>query len=284
MTPERLSPSQARQRLRTVLAGDACVRPASVHDALTVRAAARLGFPLAMLGGSVAALAVLGAPDHQLLSLDEFAGLCRRICRPGALPLLVDADHGFGNALHAARCVEELEAAGVAGMTLEDTALPMSYGADGARLVPLAEARGRLASALASRGDPGFVIVARTDARLQAAADLLDRASAYGTVGADALFVTGARDPELLAEAAQVSGLPLIVPEPKGALAGADLAALGVRICLTPHKTLPAALSAAWDSLAAAPGARQVEKPAALVDSLSEAQLWDDRIARFLGP
>lgn len=284
MKAERLTACGSRRALRMILDGRTCARPASVYDALSVRAAARLGFPLAMLGGSVAALAVLGAPDHQMLTLDEFAGLCRRICRAGALPLLVDADHGFGNALHAARTVEELEAAGVAGMTLEDTALPIGFGATVPALVSLEEARGRLAAAVAARHDPSFVIVARTDARLQSAEDLLDRASAYGAEGADALFVTGARDPALVAEAAQVSGLPLIVPEPKGALAEADLAALGVRICLTPHKTLPAALSAAWDSLAAAPGAREGEKPAALVETLSEATLWDDRIDRYLKP
>ncbi|SMX36857.1 isocitrate lyase/PEP mutase family protein [Maliponia aquimaris] len=284
MSSERLTPADSRRVLRAILEGDSCVRPASVYDALSVRAAARLGFPLAMLGGSVAALAVLGAPDHQMLTLDEVAGLCRRICRAGALPLLVDADHGFGNALHATRTVEELEAVGVAGMTLEDTALPIGFGATAPALVSLEEARARLVSALEARGDPSFVIVARTDARLLAAQDLIDRVRAYGAEGADALFVTGARAPEVLAEAAQVSRLPLIVPEPKGALAGADLAALGVRICLTPHRTLPAALSAAWDSLAAAPGAREVEKPADLVETLSEAQLWDDRISRFLTP
>ncbi|MBS0123809.1 isocitrate lyase/PEP mutase family protein [Thetidibacter halocola] len=279
---ERLTPPQARAALRAILSGDACVRPASVYDAMTVRAAARLGFPLAMLGGSVAALAVLGAPDHQLLSLDEFTGLCRRIARPGALPLLVDADHGFGNALHAMRCVEELEAAGVSGMTLEDTALPTSFGAEGGSLIPLPEAEGKLRAALEARSDPGFVIAARTDARLQSGEALIARSAAYGLTGVDALFVTGARDAALLARAHEASGLPLIVPEPKGALAGADLAALGVRICLTPHRTFPAALSAAWDSLAATPGAQPTDKPEALPEELSEAALWTDLIARHL--
>lgn len=279
---ERLTPSRARAGLRTILEGDVCVRPASVYDAMTIRAAARLGFPLAMLGGSVAALAVLGAPDHQLLSLDEFAGLCRRIVRPGALPLLVDADHGFGNALHAMRCVEELEAAGVAGMTLEDTALPTPFGSTGGMLIALPEAESKLRAALEARSDPSFVIAARTDARLQSAEALIARAAAYGSIGADALFITGARDADLLARARDASGLPLIVPEPRGALAEQDLATLGVRICLTPHRTFPAALSAAWESLAATPGAQTSDKPENLSESLSESARWDDLMARFL--
>ncbi|WP_353475044.1 isocitrate lyase/phosphoenolpyruvate mutase family protein [Salipiger sp. H15] len=279
---DTINVAEARARLRAILAGGDCVRPASVYDALTARAAARLGFRLGMLGGSVAALAVLGAPDHALLSLDEFAGLCRRICRVGALPLIVDADHGFGPALHAMRTVEELEAAGVAGMTLEDTCLPRPFGAAGGSLVSLPEATAKIAAALAARRDPSFVIIARTDARLQDEDSLIARARAFGKAGADALFVTGARDPRLLASARAAARLPLVIPEPKGALAGADLAALGVRICLTPHRTLPAAVSAAWDSLAATPGAAAAGKPEDLMSELSEAARYEALISRYL--
>lgn len=279
-----ISAAEGRARLRAILGGTDCVRPASVYDALSARAAARLGFPLAMLGGSVAALAVLGAPDLALLSLDEFAGLCRRICREGALPLIVDADHGFGTALHAMRTVEELEAAGVAGMTLEDTCLPRPYGATAGSLVSLPEALAKVEAALAARCDPSFAILARTDARLQDAESLIARARAFGAAGADALFITGARDADLLARAGQAAGLPLVIPEPKGALEEADLAALGVRICLTPHRTLPAAVSAAWDSLAATPGAQATERPGDLTAELSHAGRYEALVARFMQP
>lgn len=281
---EKLTTRAARDALRAILAGSACHRPASVYDPLSARAAARLGFPLAMLGGSVAALAVLGAPDHALLTLDELAGLCRRITRAGALPLIVDADHGFGGALQAMRTVEELETAGVAGMTLEDTCLPRPFGATGASLILLPEARAKLEAALAARGDPGFAIIARTDARLQDATELLARARCFGAAGADALFVTGARDPALLREAGSAAGCPLVIPEPKGPLAGADLAALGVRICLTPHRTLPAALEAAWRSLAETPGASAAPQvpPDALIAELSEVARYGQLIARHL--
>jgi carboxyvinyl-carboxyphosphonate phosphorylmutase len=277
-----LSALAARQALRAVLAGSVSVRTASVHDPLTARIAARLGFPVGMLGGSVAALVVLGAPDHALLSLDELAGLCRRISRAGALPLLVDADHGFGNALHAMRCVAELEAAGVAGLTVEDTCLPQAYGATGAALISLAEARKKLTAAVAGRQDPALVIVARTDARLQDADSLIARAQAYGATGADAMFITGARDPAVVARAQSAAGLPLIIPAPQGDMAKVDLTALGVRICLTPHRTLPAATAAAWDSLAATPGAASVARPADLMAELSDATHYDALIARYL--
>src|SRR6218665_2538910 len=135
-------------RFRKILEGDRCVRPASVFDPLSIRMAAGAGHELAMLGGSVAALAVLGAPDHALLTLDEFAGLCRRICRRAPIPLMVDADHGYGNALNVMRCVEEMESAGVAAMSLEDTALPYGFGQVESQLISVSEAAGKIAAAV----------------------------------------------------------------------------------------------------------------------------------------
>ena len=89
-----------RRRFRGVIEGGRCIRPGSVHDALSARIAEDLGFEAGMLGGSVASLAVLGAPDVMVLTLSELAGLVLRINRAGNLPLMVDADHGFGNALN----------------------------------------------------------------------------------------------------------------------------------------------------------------------------------------
>ena len=113
-----------RQKLRAVLNGKTCVYPGSVFDPLSARIAEDLGFEVGMFGGSIAALVVLGAPDLILLSLSELAEQCRRICRAGEIPVIVDADHGYGNALNVRRTVEELEGAGVAGVTVEDTLLP----------------------------------------------------------------------------------------------------------------------------------------------------------------
>ena len=111
-----------RQSLRAHLDTDHCIVPASIFDPFSARIAEDLGYEIGMLGGSTASLAVLGAPDLIVLTLTEFAEQCRRISRASALPFMADADHGYGNALNVMRTVEELETAGVAALTIEDTA------------------------------------------------------------------------------------------------------------------------------------------------------------------
>src|SRR6185369_6025528 len=103
-------------------------RPGSVYDATSIRLAEDLGFEAGMFGGSVASLAVLGDPDVTLITLTELAEQMRRMSRAASLPVIVDADHGYGNALNVRRTVQELEAAGAASLTIEDTLLPQAYG------------------------------------------------------------------------------------------------------------------------------------------------------------
>ena len=131
---------QRREKLRSILNGSACIRPGSVYDATSIRIAEDLGFELGMFGGSVASLVVLGDPDIALITLTELAEQMRRMSRAADLPVLVDADHGYGNALNVRRTVQELEAAGAAGLTIEDTLLPQAFGAAQA---PADLARGR---------------------------------------------------------------------------------------------------------------------------------------------
>ena len=100
-----------RKRFRAILTGERCVHPGSVFDPISARIAEDLGFEVGMFAGSIASLTVLGAPDLIVLTLSEFAGQAYRINRAGNLPLMVDADHGYGNALNAKRTVEELETA-----------------------------------------------------------------------------------------------------------------------------------------------------------------------------
>src|SRR6201998_1157520 len=125
-----------RERYRAVLAGKEFIHPGSVFDAISARIAEDLGFEVGMFAGSIASFAVLGAPDLILVTLTEFAGQPYRICRAGNLALLVDSDHGYGNALNVRRTVEELETAGVAALSIEDTLLPAPFGElDKTRLV-----------------------------------------------------------------------------------------------------------------------------------------------------
>ena len=141
-----------RKRFRAALEGQRCIHPASVYDAISARIAEDLGFEVGMFAGSVASMAVLGAPDLIVLTLSEFAGQAYRINRAGNLPLLVDADHGYGNALSVKRTVEELETAGVCALSIEDTELPQPFGAAKPRLVGLAEGVGKMKAQPGSRG------------------------------------------------------------------------------------------------------------------------------------
>src|SRR5215472_12863403 len=151
-----------RRRFRAILKGDRCYHPASVFDPPSARIAQDLGFEVGMFAGSTASLTVLGAPDLILITLSEFAGQAYRINRAFDLPLLVDADHGYGNALNVMRTVQELESVGVAALTIEDTVLPRPYGPGGRGLTSIEEGVGRMRAALAARQDPDLVIVGRT--------------------------------------------------------------------------------------------------------------------------
>ena len=137
--------------MRAVLSGKECVYPASVFDPISARVAERLGFSVFMLAGSVASWAILGALDKVVITLSELALLAKRIALASGQPLLIDADHGYGNALNVARTVEELETAGVAGLTIEDTVLPTPYGKTGkAGLIPIEEGVGKMRAALSA--------------------------------------------------------------------------------------------------------------------------------------
>src|ERR1700719_4671599 len=181
-----------REKLRSILVGSACIRPGSVYDAVSIRIAEDLGFEVGMFGGSVASLAVLGDPDIALITLTELAEQMRRMSRAAALPVLVDADHGYGNALNVRRTVQELEAAGAAGLTIEDTLLPQTFGQTKTQLISLEEGTGKVKAALDARGDPALIIMARTGAVLISGLDdTIARAIAYEATGVDALFLTG---------------------------------------------------------------------------------------------
>ena len=248
------STAQRRASFRAILAGAACIHPASVHDPIAGRIAADLGFEAAMFAGSVASLAVLGAPDIIVLTLSEFADQARRICRGGAPPLLVDADHGYGNALNVMRTVEELETAGIAALTIEDTDLPRAHGGGEPGLLSLEAGLGKMRAAVAARDDEGLVVVARTSAlNLVNLDEAVRRAKAYATCGADALFFTGVTDwDQLAAIQAAAGGLPIILGGTPANMADkARLAAHGVRVALQGHQPFAAAVAAIHATLKA---------------------------------
>ena len=246
--------SERRERFRTLIEGDRCVYPGSVFDPISARIAEELGFEVGMFAGSVGSMAVLGSPDLILLSLSEFADQAYRICRAGNLALLVDADHGYGNALNVRRTVEELETAGVAALTIEDTALPQSYGTVGATgLISIEEGVGKMKAALNGRQDPSLVIAGRTGAMsITGAEDTVARIRAYELAGVDAVFLSGVTNIEQLTMVSDAVNIPIFLGGSASALGEIDsLSAAGVRICLQGHQPFQAAVKATYDTLKA---------------------------------
>lgn len=242
-----------RQRFRAILAGNRCVHPGSVFDPISARIAEDLGFEVGMFAGSTASLTVLGAPDLIVLTLSEFAGQAYRIGRAGNLSLMVDADHGYGNALNAKRTVEELETAGVAGLSLEDTDLPTPFGTTAPRLVPIAEGVGKMKAALAGRQDPLLCIAGRTSAvQITGVDDAIARGKAYEEAGVDALFFVGVKTRAELDAISAATTLPIILGGVAGDLTDlAYLSARRVRIALQGHQPFAAAVKAIHDTLRA---------------------------------
>jgi len=245
-----------RERLRSVIAGGRCIYPGSVFDPISARIAEDLGFEAGMFAGSIASFTVLGAPDIVMLTLTEFAQQAYRINRAGKLPLLVDADHGYGNALNVKRTVEELETAGVAGLTIEDTLLPTPYGAAGPTLIPIAEGVGKMKAALAGRQDKRLVIVGRTSAMaITGVADTIARLKAYEEAGVDMLFMAGVKTRAQLDAVAAAVKLPLFLGSPGAELYDLDyLSARNVRVCLQGHLPFMAAVNTVYETLKALRG------------------------------
>jgi carboxyvinyl-carboxyphosphonate phosphorylmutase len=242
-----------RKRLRAILAGDRCIHPGSVFDPISARIAEDLGFELGMFAGSTASLTVLGAPDLIVLTLSEFAGQAYRINRAGGLPLLVDADHGYGNALNVKRTVEELETAGVAALSIEDTDLPTPFGTAKPRLTTIAEGVGKMKAALAGRQDPLLAIAGRTSAvQVTGLDDAIARGKAYEQVGVDALFFVGVRTRAELDALSAATRIPIILGGATPELSDRDyLASRRVRIALQGHQPFAAAVKAVHDTLKA---------------------------------
>lgn len=244
--------TQRRRTMRGLLEGGRCLHPASVYDPVSARIAVELGFDCAILAGSTAALAVLGSPDIVALTLSEFASLITRITRAAPIPLLVDADHGYGNAHSVMRTVVELEREGVAALTIEDTELPQAFGATVPRLVSRAEGLGKIRAALAARTDPTLVIVGRTSAvAIAGMEEAVARAQAYAAAGVDALFFTGVQSLEQVKALRVASPLPIILGGGGAVADAATLAEHGVRIALAGHQPIHAGFQAVYDTMLA---------------------------------
>lgn len=279
-----------REKLRSILSGPACVRPGSVYDAVSIRIAEDLGFELGMFGGSVASLAVLGDPDIALITLTELAEQMRRMSRAAALPVLVDADHGYGNALNVRRTVQELEVAGAAGLTIEDTLLPQAFGEAGTNLISLEEGVGKMKAALDGRGDPALVIMARTGAAsITSLGDAIERARAYEDTGVDALFFTGIKSRAELDAISVATRLPIVLGGAPEEMSDLDyLRERRVHVALQGHAPFAAATLAIYETLKAlregtSPGHLKGLASRDLTNHVTREAAMSARLAEFLG-
>jgi carboxyvinyl-carboxyphosphonate phosphorylmutase len=249
----KLSHSALRRNFRELLASKACFDTASVFDPMSARIAADLGFEVGILGGSVASLQVLAAPDFALITLSEFVEQATRIGRVAQLPFIADADHGYGNALNVMRTVEELERAGVAALTIEDTLLPAQFGRKSTDLISIEEGIGKVKAALEARVDPELSIIARTNAAVLSVPHIIERTQAYEKAGADGICIVGIKDFEHLEQISEKLTVPLMLvtygnPNLKDQQRLADL---GVRVVVAGHAAYFASIKATYDSLRA---------------------------------
>ena len=279
-----------RERYRAVLAGDACVHPGSVFDPISARIAEDLGFEVGMFAGSIASHTVLGAPDLIVLTLTEFAQQAYRINRAGKLPLMVDADHGYGNALSVMRTVQELETAGVAALTIEDTVLPRPFAEAKPALISLEEGIGKMRAAIAAREDPALCVIGRTSApAITGIEDAIARARAYEQAGVDALFIAGGLTRAQLDALSASVRLPLLLGGVPADLLDKDyLASRRVRIALQGHQPFAAAVQAVYATLKALregtpPGKLEGVAPPALMKRVLRAAAYDAWTGEFLG-
>jgi methylisocitrate lyase len=265
------------RRLRDAIAAGPVMLP-GVFNPLVARMAERVGFQAVYLSGA-ALSASLGLPDVGLVALPEFVDAARAITAATALPLICDADTGFGEALNAERTVREFEAAGVAGIHLEDQQLPKRCGhLSGKQLVEPQEMVAKLRAASAAKRDPDFLLIARTDARgVTSFADAVKRALLYRDAGADAIF------PEAMESAEEFAAFAKEVPGPllanvtefgKSPLIDAkQLEDLGYRLILFPVSTLRIALKAV-ESFLAELHAKGTQKPS-ISRMMTRAELYE---------
>jgi carboxyvinyl-carboxyphosphonate phosphorylmutase len=278
MEPKMIERShhELRKAFGDLLQGTVCKFAASVFDPISVRMASDLGFEVAIQGGSVASLQVLGAPDIALLTLDEYVEQVSRVGRASQIPIIGDADHGFGNALNVMRTVTELQKAGVAALTLEDTHLPAKYDEQSHVLIEREEAASKIYAARFARSDDALTIIARTNVAVTTLEDSIARTTAYEKAGADAICLVGVKDfQHLEALTAHLSVPIMLINYGNPALSDVEkLSAANVRIVVNGHAPYLSAIKATYEALREQSGTKGSEF--SLPELLSKYTLSDN--------
>jgi 2,3-dimethylmalate lyase len=285
-----------RARLRALLAAPGPVIAPGAYDALSARLIEHAGFDLVYMTGFGSTASLLGRPDVGLLSATEMIDNAGRIASAVELPVLADADTGYGNAINVLRTVTAYEQAGVAGLHLEDQVSPKRCGhLSGKAVIDVEEMVGKIEAAVAARRDPDLLLIARTDAAAVEGLDAaLERARRYVAAGADALFVEApTSEADIARVAGELRGLaPLVFNWAEGGrtppLPLARIAELGFALVIFPIGTLLAAtagiqsllatLRADGTPAAALPGLPTFDRFTDLV-GLPEVRAWEQRFA-----
>ena len=235
-------------RLRALLESGQTIVAPGAFDPLAARLVEEAGFPAVYMTGFGTSAALLGRPDVGLLTMTEMAGNAGRIAACVDIPVIADADTGYGNPLNVIRTVGAYEAAGAAAIHIEDQVAPKKCGhMDGKLVIPAEEMAAKIRAATEARGDPDFVIIARTDARaVEGFEQALARARRYLRAGADVLFIEALTSEAEAAEAARAfPGVPLLFNWAEGGktppVSLARLREMGYRIVIFPIGTLLAA-------------------------------------------
>ncbi|MEM9133676.1 MAG: oxaloacetate decarboxylase [Actinomycetota bacterium] len=237
--------------LRALLAQPGPVLLPGCYDALGARLIEQVGFDVVYMTGFGTTASLLGRPDVGLLGLTEMVDNARRIAAAVDLPVVADADTGYGNPINVIRTVQEYERAGVAGLHIEDQVMPKRCGhMEGKEVIPADEMVAKIAAAVDARTNPDLVLIARTDARApHGFGEALDRAKRFVHAGADVLFVEALTGEEEIEQAAaELAGVPLVFNWAEGGKTpplGYDrLAELGFKMVIMPIGTLLAATKA----------------------------------------
>jgi 2,3-dimethylmalate lyase len=243
--------------LRAMLAEQTPVLAPGAYDALTARLIEQAGFPAVYMTGFGSSASLLGRPDVGLLTMTQMVDNARRIAQAVEVPVIADADTGYGNALNVIRTVQEYERAGVSAIHIEDQVLPKKCGhMENKQVISAPEMAEKIRAACEARRSPDFLVIARTDARaIEGLEGALRRGRAYREAGADLLFIEA---PQSEAEAAEIArafpGVPLLFNWAEGGKTPAmpldRLRDLGYRIVIFPISTLLAATKAVRAALA----------------------------------
>jgi carboxyvinyl-carboxyphosphonate phosphorylmutase len=243
-------------RIHTLLKQERTLVFPGVYDALGAKLVERAGFPLTFISGYSVAATQLGLPDFGYLTQTEMVATAKRVCGSVKIPVIIDADTGYGNALNVIRTVHELIEAGAAGMFLEDQVWPKRCGhMKGKRVISVEEQEQKIRAAVDARRDRDFFLVARTDARqVNGLEDAIARCRRYKEAGADALFVEAPRSLDELKTIARELPAPLVANMLEGGvtplLAKEELDKLGFQLVVCPLTALYASAKAMQDMFA----------------------------------